>query len=202
MCDEYVRERRRPGGTFDHRGRRRRHPRSCRDAARIPSIHPLRQYSGVHRHCHPWVVPVRGNGCGVHRAREFVAERLRGELQCARPRRALEPRDLRHVREARVLYRDWRHRYNNHHPHSSLGWLTPAAFAAAELAKTPQWQCRESADVACLARRQRCRYRHDAVHPPSRVDQSPAGNSHRGWIDKRGPVTFRSQLPQRVMSGS
>ena len=39
------------------------------------------------------------------------------------------------VREARMLYQDWRHRYNNHHPHSALGWLTPAEFAAGELAK-------------------------------------------------------------------
>lgn len=41
------------------------------------------------------------------------------------------------VREARVLYQDWRHRYNHHHPHSALGWMTPAAFAAAQLAKPP-----------------------------------------------------------------
>lgn len=41
------------------------------------------------------------------------------------------------VREARVLYRDWRHRYNHHHPHSALGWMTPAAFAAAQVAKMP-----------------------------------------------------------------
>ena len=40
------------------------------------------------------------------------------------------------VREARVLYQDWRHRYNHHRPHSALNWMTPAAFAAAELAKT------------------------------------------------------------------
>ena len=39
------------------------------------------------------------------------------------------------VREARVLYQDWRHRYNHHHPHSALGWMTPEAFADAELAK-------------------------------------------------------------------
>jgi putative transposase len=41
------------------------------------------------------------------------------------------------VREARVLYMDWRHRYNHHHPHSALGWMTPAAFAAADLASAP-----------------------------------------------------------------
>ncbi|HEX6539149.1 MAG TPA: IS3 family transposase, partial [Candidatus Dormibacteraeota bacterium] len=41
------------------------------------------------------------------------------------------------VREARVMYKDWRHRYNHHHPHSALGWMTPAAFAAAQLTATP-----------------------------------------------------------------
>ena len=39
------------------------------------------------------------------------------------------------VREARLLYQDCRHRYNHHHLHSALGWMTPAAFAAAQLAK-------------------------------------------------------------------
>jgi transposase InsO family protein len=32
--------------------------------------------------------------------------------------------------EARVLYRDWREIYNRHRPHSSLGYLAPAVFAA------------------------------------------------------------------------
>ena len=32
--------------------------------------------------------------------------------------------------EARVLYRDWRESYNRHRPHSSLGYLPPAVFAA------------------------------------------------------------------------
>lgn len=41
------------------------------------------------------------------------------------------------VREGQVMYADWRHRYNHHHPHSALGWMTPAAFAAAEAAKRP-----------------------------------------------------------------
>ncbi len=39
------------------------------------------------------------------------------------------------VREASVLCHDWRHRYNHHHPHSALDWMTPAAFAAAGMAK-------------------------------------------------------------------
>ncbi len=34
------------------------------------------------------------------------------------------------VREAKVIVEDWRSDYNNHRPHSSLGYQTPAAFAA------------------------------------------------------------------------
>lgn len=34
------------------------------------------------------------------------------------------------VNEARVLLEDWRLEYNNHRPHSSLGYRTPAEFAA------------------------------------------------------------------------
>lgn len=32
--------------------------------------------------------------------------------------------------EARVLTQDWKHDYNHHRPHSALGYLTPAEFAA------------------------------------------------------------------------
>jgi transposase InsO family protein len=34
------------------------------------------------------------------------------------------------VREAKVLAEDWRLDYNHHRPHSSLDYMTPAAFAA------------------------------------------------------------------------
>jgi putative transposase len=34
------------------------------------------------------------------------------------------------VKEARVLVENWRMDYNHHRPHSSLGYMTPAAFAA------------------------------------------------------------------------
>ena len=35
------------------------------------------------------------------------------------------------VMEARILHRDYTHTYNHHRPHSALGYMTPAAFAAA-----------------------------------------------------------------------
>ena len=31
--------------------------------------------------------------------------------------------------EAHVVIEDWRVEYNTQHPHSSLGWLSPAAYA-------------------------------------------------------------------------
>ena len=34
------------------------------------------------------------------------------------------------VKDAKVLVENWRMEYNNHRPHSSLGYMTPAAFAA------------------------------------------------------------------------
>ncbi len=33
------------------------------------------------------------------------------------------------VKEAKVIVEDWRLEYNNHRPHSSLGYMTPAAYA-------------------------------------------------------------------------
>ena len=34
------------------------------------------------------------------------------------------------ILEAKVLYEDWRQAYNRLRPHSSLGYMPPAAFAA------------------------------------------------------------------------
>ena len=34
------------------------------------------------------------------------------------------------VKEAKVIVEQWRSEYNNHRPHSGLGYMTPAAFAA------------------------------------------------------------------------
>lgn len=40
-------------------------------------------------------------------------------------------RELFHsVKEAKVIAESWRLEYNNHRPHSGLGYMTPAAFAA------------------------------------------------------------------------
>ncbi len=54
-------------------------------------------------------------------AESFTA-RLRDEL--------LNETLFRSLGEARRLIEAWRHDYNHHRPHSKLGWLTPAGYAA------------------------------------------------------------------------
>lgn len=53
---------------------------------------------------------------------ESFHSRLRDEL--------LNAEVFADVREARALAAAWRHEYNHHRPHSSLGYVPPAAFAA------------------------------------------------------------------------
>jgi putative transposase len=60
---------------------------------------------------------------------ESFNSRLRDEL--------LNVEVFGNLREARVLVEDYRRRYNHHRPHSSLHYVTPAAFAAACLASAP-----------------------------------------------------------------
>jgi len=56
----------------------------------------------------------------------------------SRFRDELLDRELFHsVAEARVLVQRWRVEYNNERPHSSLGYMTPAAFAAGCIASAP-----------------------------------------------------------------
>lgn len=54
---------------------------------------------------------------------ESFHSRLRDEL--------LNAEVFADVREAKALAASWRHEYDHHRPHSSLGYLPPAAFAAA-----------------------------------------------------------------------
>ena len=53
---------------------------------------------------------------------ESFNARLRDEL--------LNETLFRSLGEARRLIEAWRHDYNHHRPHSKLGWLTPAGYAA------------------------------------------------------------------------
>ena len=53
---------------------------------------------------------------------ESFHSRLRDEL--------LNAEVFADVREAKTLAASWRHEYNHHRPHSSLGYLSPARYAA------------------------------------------------------------------------
>jgi transposase InsO family protein len=53
---------------------------------------------------------------------ESFHSRLRDEL--------LNAEEFADVREAKALASSWRHEYDHHRPHSSLGYMPPAAFAA------------------------------------------------------------------------
>jgi putative transposase len=54
---------------------------------------------------------------------ESFGSRLRDEL--------LSVEQFDTLLEAQVLIGDWKHEYNNYRPHSSLGWMSPVAYAIA-----------------------------------------------------------------------
>jgi putative transposase len=72
-------------------------------------------------------------------------------------RNELLDRDLFHsVKEAKVLAENWRGEYNNHRPHSSLDYMTPAAFAGGCIASAsptaqPQQYKTENMDNSLIA---------------------------------------------------
>jgi len=65
-------------------------------------------------------------------------------------------RELFHsVREAKVIVENWRLEYNNHRPHSGLGYMTPAAFAAkciasVRAAPSPQQYIEQNVDNSLI----------------------------------------------------
>lgn len=65
-------------------------------------------------------------------------------------------RELFHsVKEAKVIVESWRLEYNNHRPHSGLGYMTPAAFAATCIASasatpSPRQYTRENVDNSLI----------------------------------------------------
>ena len=79
------------------------------------------------------------------------------ELFNGRLRDELLNREVFHsVKEAKVLVEDWRLEYNHHRPHSSLGYLTPAGFAATYIPSSsatprPQEYTREQVDNSLIA---------------------------------------------------
>ena len=65
-----------------------------------------------------------------HTPEQIVRKLREVERENARLKRivAYEELDIDAL-EARVLIEDWRIEYNTKRPHSSLGWLAPAAYA-------------------------------------------------------------------------
>jgi transposase InsO family protein len=55
----------------------------------------------------------------------------------------LDREQFQTLKEAKVLVEDYRLEYNHRRPHSSLNYLTPAAFAASYRKKTAMKECRE-----------------------------------------------------------
>jgi len=59
------------------------------------------------------------------------------------------------VKEAKAIVEDWRLEYNNHRPHSGLGYMTPAAFAAeciasVRAAPSPQQYIEQNVDNSLI----------------------------------------------------
>ncbi len=89
-----------------------------------------RQWDRTDQQRDPRLGRANPGGMALHRAREAHAERLRRELQWAFARPVPE-RDSVHVAsQARLTLEDWRRDYNNTRPHSRIGWLAPAVYAA------------------------------------------------------------------------
>jgi putative transposase len=107
--------------------------------------------------------------------------------------------------EAQVLIEDWRHDYNHHRPHSALGMMTPAAFAAS--LRQPQQELTATAAGERVKRRARLTSttrRSTRRIIPTERQQSPAeeitpspsqANSHSSY---RGTTTTPTQLSQQV----
>jgi putative transposase len=73
--------------------------------------------------------------------------------------------------EAKVVIETWRRHYNEVRPHSSLGYLTPAAFAA-RLRKQEAAACQATGRTAAVCGASALR----PVAPPSRKGHEKAGN--------------------------
>jgi len=67
------------------------------------------------------------------------------------------------VRDAKAHGSRWKDEYNHHRPHSSLGYVPPARFAAG---------CEVKGEAGC-----------------SRLNGFPSSDSHNLWYMKQGQVT-------------
>ena len=73
--------------------------------------------------------------------------------------------------EAKAVIETWRRHYNEVRPHSSLGYLTPAAFAA-QITRPDATVCQATGQTAAVCGA----YALHPVAPPSRKGHKKAGN--------------------------
>ena len=108
------------------------------DAARErpwrPAVPPVRQWSRVRRPCHPALAADGADRNGVHRSgkpwQNGADESFNGKFRDQH----LSLQWFRNRLDAKVSIEAWRRHYNEVRPHSSLGYLTPAAFKAKHVA--------------------------------------------------------------------
>lgn len=67
----------------------------------------------------------------VHPTRRTLKEPLRESFNSRLRDECLNINLFWSLTHARVAIDDWKEEYNHHRPHSSLGYLTPARYAAA-----------------------------------------------------------------------
>ena len=95
-----------------------------------PSVHPLRQRTRAHRQRAAGLVPLQRHRRQLHRTRLTLAEPVGRVLRSTLRDELLAIEQFDTLLEAQVLVADWRVEYNHYRPHSALGMLTPAEFAA------------------------------------------------------------------------
>ena len=114
------------------RARTRRHHRLARQAG--DDRQRQRHRADLQRH--PGMGRRAQGRLALHRARQAAAERLHRELQRQLRDELLNETLFRSLAHARAKLEAWRRDFNDVRPHSSLGYLTPAAYARALCGET------------------------------------------------------------------
>lgn len=106
---------------------RTRHSDYC---ARQAQDDRQRQRHRADQQCDPGLDGRRQSRLALHRSRQAGAERLYRELQWPAADEFLNETLFTSLMQARRALEEWRRDYNTVRPHSRIGWLTPAAYAA------------------------------------------------------------------------
>src|SRR6476659_9515814 len=101
-----------------------------RRTARQAGLDRLRQRHRIHLQCHAELVQGHSHRLALHRAGQADPERLRRELSTAGCDEFLDETLFFDLHDAQTKIAAWVADYNGQRPHSSLQYLTPAAYAA------------------------------------------------------------------------